>query len=238
MALSFIPLISLGYQKMSKSNFYTIIFIIISVFCGLYCANLCLEFLLNSILDQNFLSDSSHYWLLSRSLGIASYILLSVSTFFGLLLSTRAAKEFNITPKIMGLHDFLANLGLILASIHAIILLGDQYINLEIMQILFPFAIEHQNKLAFGFGQIAFYLFLAIIISYTFKSHLGMTYWRYLHPMAFLAYLFITLHGIFAGSDSQLMGMIILYAIINGSILFLTLYRMTELIKNKIAISQ
>lgn len=171
------------------------------------------------------------FWFLSRASGIIAYLLLAISTLLGLLLSSKTAKVAHFAPQAIALHDFSALLALIWVGFHALILLGDQHLNANLSQILLPFTLPHQLQTWFGMGQIAAYLFTLILLTYQLKKHIGITAWRWLHPMAFLAYMLATLHALLAGSDTTTPLLMGLYALLNSSILLLSLYRLLSLKK-------
>lgn len=219
---------------MNKFTLFTNFFLVtLALLIGLTGGYFVIDIWLNQITLNNADEITINFWLLSRSSGIMAYILLSISILLGLFLSSKVAREFDLTKKVMELHDLSAKLGLSLVLFHAIILLGDSYLNIKIHQIIIPFTIKHSMNIWFGTGQIAFYLFAAITISYTLKLWLGIKLWHYLHPTAFFAYMLITIHGFFSGSDSQTIFMIMLYAIINGCIIFFMFYRLIELLQSK-----
>jgi len=163
------------------------------------------------------------YWHLARSSGIVAYLLLWVSTALGLLITNRMARAWPGGPTTFDLHQFASLLALGFTAFHAIILLGDEYIGYTFLQILIPFAATGYKPVATALGQIAFYLAAIISFSFYVRNRIGRRAWRTLHYASFLIFLLITVHGLFAGTDTATLWP--LYLASAASILFLTLYR-------------
>src|SRR5512132_2483555 len=80
------------------------------------------------------------YWYLSRSSAVAAYLLLWCSMATGLAISNRLARIWPGGPTAFDLHQYTSLLGLGFALFHALILMGDHYINYTLGQVLVPFA--------------------------------------------------------------------------------------------------
>ncbi|MFD1245301.1 hypothetical protein [Paralysiella testudinis] len=198
----------------------------LALFAGLLLAAAALNQWTTPLVQSLQSSEATGYWLLARAAGVVAYTALSGSVLLGLLLSSKAARQAGFAPLALSLHDFLALLGVLLTLFHALILLGDAYLQPQWWQLLLPFALPHRQWLWLGWGQVGFYLFVLILLAYYGRRHLGMALWRWVHPLAFAAYALITLHGLLAGSDTRTPFMLTLYAAINTSILFWSLYRL------------
>ena len=123
------------------------------------------------------------------------------------------------------MHEYLPILGVVFAAFHALALLGDTYIGFNIWQILVPFTSPYEPFWT-GLGSLAFYLFLALIVSFYIRKKIGQKVWRVFHYTTYLAFLTALLHGVMAGSDSGTLGMRVLYLVTGGISLFLVYYRM------------
>lgn len=178
-------------------------------------------------------AEAGGYWLLSRASGVMAYLSFIGSIISGLLLSSRAAQRLAAAPVIYALHDYTAWVGLALAGLHSVVLLGDHYLSPDLGEILVPFALDHPSSVWFGMGQLAFYLLAAILLANRYREQLGSAVWRYLHPAAFLAYLLATLHALLGGSDTANPAVLAVYAVLNAVILFFSLYRWRELVEIK-----
>ena len=129
----------------------------------------------------------------------------------------------------MAMHEFTSILGLLFAGFHALILLGDAFIQTDVVQILTPFLMDFgkdgAQSIWVGFGQLGFYALALILLSFYVRQRISYGVWRWLHFGTFVAYMLVTVHGMLVGSDSQTTFMLSVCAFTNASILFLTLYR-------------
>ena len=165
------------------------------------------------------------FWFLSRATAIIAYAMLWLSMVWGLLLSTRMAQSWPGTPVANELHKFVSLLGLGVGGIHGLLLLGDHYMNFKLVQLLIPFASPAYRPLWVGFGQLSFYLWGLVILSFYLRKHIGARTWRALHVVSFATYAMALLHGIAAGTDAGTLGMSLVYWISGGVLLALVFYR-------------
>jgi predicted ferric reductase len=161
-------------------------------------------------------------WYLTRSSGAVAYIVLSASTVWGLLLSTRVIKEWVPGAVALTMHETLSWLAVGLAAFHALVLLFDHYYTYTLSNLLIPFTGPYE-PLWVGLGTLAFYLLLLLSATFYARRWIGAKRWRQLHYLTFGAYGLVTLHGWLAGTDSATFGW--LYGASAFIIIFLTVYR-------------
>lgn len=164
-------------------------------------------------------------WYLSRSTGTVAYLLLSASTIWGLLLSSKIVKEAVPAAVALALHSTLAWLAVALSGFHAFVLLFDGYYAYRLLDLLLPFTGPYR-PLWVGLGIAGFYLVLLTSASFSWRKRLGHHWWQRLHLLTFVAYILVTVHGLTAGTDSGDPGMMHLYASSGLLVLFLTNYRL------------
>ena len=173
--------------------------------------------------------EAKGYWFLSRASGVTAYVLFWASMMMGLLMSTKTTRLWSTGSTFMAMHEFTSILGLLFAGFHALILLGDAFIQTDVVQILTPFLMDFgkdgAQSIWVGFGQLGFYALALILLSFYVRQRISYGVWRWLHFGTFVAYMLVTVHGMLVGSDSQTTFMLSVYAFTNASILFLTLYR-------------
>lgn len=164
-------------------------------------------------------------WYLSRSAGVVGYLLLTGSTLWGLLLSTKLIKE--IVPAVLSLamHNVLSWLALALSGAHALALLFDSYYSYSLADLTVPFLGPYRPGWV-ALGIIGFYLMALTSISFQFRRRLGQKRWRRLHYLTFAVYALATSHGVMAGSDSGTPGMTVLYWGSGLLVLFMTNFRL------------
>jgi predicted ferric reductase len=178
-----------------------------------------------------FSTQREAYWDLARSSGIVAYLLVWLSVAFGLIITNRMARVWPGGPTAFDLHQFASLLGLAFAVFHGLILLGDQYINFSLPQILIPFASANYKTLWVGLGQLAFYALIPITFSFYVRRQISAGVWRAIHYLSFVAFSMITVHGLLAGSDTASGVMLGLYAMTGLSVIALTLYRMMTMVR-------
>ncbi|MDQ7030206.1 MAG: ferric reductase-like transmembrane domain-containing protein [Ardenticatenia bacterium] len=178
-------------------------------------------------LSASLLGESPKvYWYLARSSGVTAYVLLWFSMAFGVMMTNKMARVWPGGPTAFDLHQYTSLLGLTFALFHAIILLGDTYIEAGLTNVLTPFGYTGYRPLWVGIGQVAFYLMAVIAFSFYVRQLIGRRMWRLLHYLSFITFVAALGHGIMAGTDTSSAFMQGLYWTTGGGLLFLTLYRM------------
>ena len=182
-------------------------------------------------LSASLLGDAPKaYWYLARATGVVAYVLLWLSMVFGMVVSNKMARLWNGGPTAIELHQFITWLAVAFSVFHALILLGDKYIRATLVQVLTPFAYSGYEPIWVGIGQLGFYLAVIIAASFYLRKQIGYRAWRALHYGSFVLYLVLTLHGIFAGTDTTAPGMMLLYVGSSLLVYFLLLVRILNAI--------
>ena len=132
------------------------------------------------------------------------------------------------------IHEYVSLLGLAFALFHALVLLGDHYINFTVAQIFMPFSTVDYRPTWVGIGQIGFYVWLIVNLSFYVRSSIGQKTWRVLHYLSFGMYIMGLLHGLFSGTDTAANWAQWYYWISGGSLLFLLIYRILNTITEKL----
>lgn len=165
------------------------------------------------------------YWFISRASGLIAYVLITIGVLWGLVQSGNLFRP-RIAPVLaLGLHSYLNWMGLGMAALHGIILIGDGYININLPRVFTPFLSDYR-PVPVGLGIISFYLMLLLSLSFYARLHLGQRTFRTLHYASFAAFVLVTLHGLLAGTDSGALWW--LYALSAGAVLGLTALRVAS----------
>jgi predicted ferric reductase len=106
-----------------------------------------------------------------------------------------------------------------------LILMGDHYINYQLTQILMPFGSVNYHPFWVGIGQIGFYVWAIVSLTFYIRKTIGPKTWRAIHYLSFLMFLMAILHGVMSGSDTSLPWAQAVYWSLGGSFLFLTILR-------------
>jgi predicted ferric reductase len=168
--------------------------------------------------------ETHWFWYFSRAAGVTAYLALAAATIWGLLLSTAIADALVARARSLEVHRWLSAVGLAMGIAHGVALIGDRYVQLDVLDVLVPF-LSPYRPFAVGLGIVALYLLLAVYGSFWLRSRLGNRGWRAIHVLSFPAFAFFTLHGMLAGTDSGAPWLRTIYLLASGLLLWLTLYR-------------
>ncbi|WP_420627618.1 hypothetical protein [Candidatus Leptofilum sp.] len=169
--------------------------------------------------------DEQTAWHIVRASGTVAYVLLTWSTIWGLLLSTKIIKEWLPAALSLGMHKIVSWLAIGLTGLHAVALLFDNFYSYTVADLLIPFTGPYAPGWV-GLGVISLYIMVLTSLSFSWRKRIGQTWWRRLHALNFLAYGGATIHGMMAGTDSTNLGMQGLYWGSGLGVLFLTNYRL------------
>ena len=169
-------------------------------------------------------------WQFSRATAVISYVMLTASMIWGLILSTKISKAITPAPAVLAIHNALSWAALGLGVLHPLSLLFDNYFTYNIFHLLIPF-IGPYRPLWVGLGVIALYGLLLINLSFKWKKKMGHKAWKAIHMLTFPTYVLVTIHGFMAGTDSPLIGA--MYGLSAVAVLFLINYRFLSSGKSK-----
>lgn len=170
-------------------------------------------------------SDPKAFWYLSRGSAFVALTLLWVSMALGLTITNKMARVWPGAPAAFAIHEYVSLLGLAFSIFHALILLGDHYINFTLAQVVMPFAATSYRPLLVGLGQLGFYVWLIVALSFYVRSRIGPKTWRALHYLSFITYGMAMYHGLTSGTDTNAAWATGYYWVSGGSLLFLLIYR-------------
>jgi predicted ferric reductase len=197
----------------------------LAVAAGAVAAVAVLPALLPGLSDSFLGSAPKAYWYLSRASALVAFCLLWFAMALGLGITNKLARLWPGGLTAFELHQAASLLGLDLALFHGLILLGDRYMNFSLGQVLVPFATASYRPLWTGLGQIGFYLFAIVSLSFYLRRFIGQKAWRTLHYLSFVVFALALTHGLLSGTDSGAPFVRGLYLASGASLLFLTVYR-------------
>jgi len=188
---------------------------------------------LASSLSWLFAVDSQQvWWYVTRSAGILAYLLLWLSTVWGLAVPSRIIQPVLEQGYTFDFHQFISLLSIGFAVLHILVLTFDRYLPYSTLQILIPF-LSPYRPLWVGIGVISFYIILLVTITFYLRTRIGMNAFRTIHIFSLVGYLGVTLHGFFAGTDSPLLSMQWLYRSTGLVVIFLTIYWLVQKYQQK-----
>ena len=174
------------------------------------------------------------YWYLSRATAFVSLSLLWLSMALGMGITNKMARAWPGAAAAFAIHEYVSLLGLAFAVFHAVVLLGDHYINFTFVQLLVPFSTVDYRPLWVGIGQIGFYVWLIVALTFYIRSLIGQKTWRVVHYLSFAMYIMGLYHGLFSGTDVNAPWAQYYYWISGGSLIFLFVARVIGTIMDKL----
>ncbi len=208
-----------------------VLVILLAAIVGSFAAVVVLPAWLPGLVDSLLSAQPKAYWYLSRTSGIVAYVLLWVSVALGLGIKNKLAQMWPGGPRAVDLHQFASMFALNLAIFHALIIVGDQYTNYTLTQVLTPFAIPGKLSVWYGLGQLAFYILIPVAFSFYARRFIGFKVWRLIHYASFAIYFLVTIHSLWSGTDATTPAMVALYALTVLATYFLTVYRILVSVK-------
>ena len=178
-------------------------------------------------------TDPKAFWYLSRGSAFLAMSLLWFSMALGLIITNKMARVWPGAPAAFAIHEYVSLLGLAFAIFHALVLMGDHYIKFPLSQVLVPFTATNYRSLEVGFGQVGFYVWLIVALSFYVRSHIRPKTWRAIHYVSFLSYCVALYHGITSGTDTKMLWAQNYYWISGASLIFLLIYRIIVTVSAK-----
>ena len=152
----------------------------------------------------------------------------------GLGITNKLSRIWPGLPATFAIHEYVSLLGLAFALFHALVILGDHYINFTLLQLMIPFSTVDYRPFWVGVGQVGFYIWLIVSLSFYIRPVIGQKFWRLLHYLSFGMYFMGILHGIFSGTDTTLDWAQSYYWISAASLLFLFFVRIVGSLMDKL----
>ena len=217
----------------SSVNIQTFLSLLIAMIVGLLVAVLLLPTWMPNLAFSLNGNEPKVYWYLARGSAFAALSLLWVSMALGLGITNKMARLWPGAPAAFAIHEYVNLLGVAFAIFHALILMGDHYIGFSLVQVLMPFSTLSYRPLWVGLGQLGFYVWLIVTLSFYVRSGIGQKTWRLIHYASFVIYLLGVFHGVFSGTDTGVDWVQKYYWISAGALLFLFMYRILASIVDK-----
>lgn len=214
----------------SSVNIQSFLLFMFASVIGLLVATLILPFVLPNMAFSLSGTSPKAYWYLSRGTAFVSLSLLWLSMALGLGITNKMARLWPGMPATFAIHEYVSLLGLAFAAFHAVILLGDEYINFTLLQVFIPFSTVDYRPFWVGVGQLGFYIWLIVALSFYVRPMIGQKFWRVLHYLSFAMYFVGIFHAIFSGTDSSMDWAQNYYWFSAGSLLFLFFVRIVSIV--------
>jgi predicted ferric reductase len=172
------------------------------------------------------------WWYVTRAAGLVAYLLLWLSTAWGLAVSSKIFDLFITRDYTYDFHQYLSLFAIGFTALHVIVLMLDRYLPFSLLQVLVPF-LSSYRPLWVGLGVISLYLLLLVTVTFYLRKQIGMRAFRWIHVLSLFGYLGVTLHALFAGTDSTLSATQLIYKGSFLTVIFLTAYWLVNLALGK-----
>jgi predicted ferric reductase len=149
-------------------------------------------------------------WYVTRAAGLMAYILLWLSTVWGLAVASKILDTVLHRTFTYDFHQFISLLALGFLALHLIVLVGDQYLPFTIQQVLLPINAPYRPVWV-AIGGVAMYLSVLVTVTYYLRGKIGMKAFRAIHVSSLVGYLAATVHSLFSGTDTALLPARLMY---------------------------
>jgi methionine sulfoxide reductase heme-binding subunit len=139
------------------------------------------------------------YWIASRAAGSAALLLSSASVCVGLASGLRLIKGRAVDLRV--LHEALSLATIAALLVHVLTLLGDGFLSPSLGDLTVPFLSGYETFWTSA-GIVAFWMMLALGLSYYARARIGVQRWRVLHRFTALAWMLGLGHSLGEGSDA------------------------------------
>jgi predicted ferric reductase len=141
------------------------------------------------------------WWFLARAGGMVAWGMLGLSVLWGLAASTAILQQRRKPGWLLDLHSWLGGLAVTFTIIHVIALIGDEYVEFGLQEILVPLTSEWR-PVAVAWGVVSLYLLIAIQLTSLLRRHLPKRLWRWVHLTSFVLFFTSGIHAGMAGTDT------------------------------------
>jgi sulfoxide reductase heme-binding subunit YedZ len=142
----------------------------------------------------------SVYWYMTRSTGVVSLILLTLTVVLGVVDVNRWSSPRWPRFVLDSLHRHVSMLVLVFLGLHILTAALDSFAPISLLDAVVPF-IGSYRPFWLGLGAVALDLLLALAITSMLRERLGHRAWRITHWLAYACWPIALLHGLGTGSD-------------------------------------
>ena len=163
---------SSAWLKGAYAIVLTILALLIITLLGLALGYTPIEFI-GKVLNKLFAANSIQtMWYVTRAAGLTAYLLVWLSTVWGLGVSSKIFDPVLQRVFTYDFHQFLSLLAIGFIILHIVVLAADQYLPFSIAQILVPF-IAPYRPVWVGIGVFGFYLTILVSITFYIRRQIG-----------------------------------------------------------------
>jgi len=139
-------------------------------------------------------------WVLARVAGLGSYAALALAVVTGIALRTAVLDWFGNNRVLRSLHEYTTVLWIPLAGIHLGTLVLDSTARIGVRDLVVPFRAPY-GTVGIGLGALAVDLLVVVTATALLRRHIRPDVWKWLHRLAYGAFVLIFFHAVLSGSD-------------------------------------
>lgn len=149
--------------------------------------------------------DAPWVWYTSRVAGILAFISLWLTVFLGLSIRNPILKKIIEPLYSFDFHCFVAALAVFWALVHGTVLIFDPSLGFHLKDVFLPFVSQTTlvDPKYLALGIMAFYMMAVLTTTSYLRSHLNHKFWRVLHFLNLVAFIFVVVHGYMNGTDMK-----------------------------------
>jgi methionine sulfoxide reductase heme-binding subunit len=138
-------------------------------------------------------------WITSRAAGTAALLLASVGVSIGLLMGGRFVRGRGVD--LRAAHETISIATLVAIVVHAVALLGDQFLHPSVADITVPFVSGYKTVWT-TIGIVAGWSTMLLGLSFYARRWIGQRRWRTMHRFTVLAWALGVIHSLGEGTDA------------------------------------
>jgi sulfoxide reductase heme-binding subunit YedZ len=166
------------------------------------------------------------FWITSRAAGTTALIVSSVAVSVGLVMSMKLRKRLS-GPDLRVIHEVLSLTTLVAIAVHALALVGDQYLHPSLADVGIPFVSSYKTGWT-TLGIVAGWSLVLLGLSYYARRWIGQKRWRTMHRFTALAWLAGVAHSLGEGTDAGQLWFLAMLAIVAVPALVLLIGRLSH----------
>ena len=138
-------------------------------------------------------------WITSRAAGTAALLLASVGVSIGLLMGGKLVRGRGID--LRAAHETISIATIVAIVVHAVALLGDQFLHPSVADITVPFVSGYKSAWT-TIGILAGWSTIFLGLSFYARRWIGARRWRSMHRFTVLAWALGVIHSLGEGTDA------------------------------------
>jgi sulfoxide reductase heme-binding subunit YedZ len=151
------------------------------------------------------------FWITSRAAGTAALVLASLGVSVGLLMGGRLVRGRGID--LRAAHETISIATIVAIVVHAVSLLGDQFMHPTVADLAVPFVSSYQTVWT-SIGILAGWGTLLLGLSFYARRWIGQRRWRAMHRFTVLAWCLGVVHSLGEGTDAGQTWFLVMTAIV------------------------